>query len=131
MNDVITISFDSKEELPLSIWEYLVKRRASFKCSKCGNKNKLVSHHIVSRANEGKNTLDNGACFCTHCHPRPRLHNKDYYYQQQKQKFIKYILMVEPNRSNLSELSVQELEKIFYSFPEKEIIRRLMGIELP
>ena len=68
-----TTTFKLSEELPYGVWEYLVKRRAEFKCEDCGENNNLQSHHIVRPEDGGKNILRNGKCLCTQCHPNYRI----------------------------------------------------------
>ena len=64
-----TFSFSIKGEkdLPLLVWEYLVKTRAGFKCEDCDSALALQTHHIKPLVGGGKNTLRNGKCVCISC----------------------------------------------------------------
>ena len=70
-NKHYTTTFKRDEELPLEVWEYLVKRRVNFKCEECGiswKRRRLVAHHIKLRIDGGKNILRNGKALCSKCH---------------------------------------------------------------
>lgn len=45
-----------------------VKERANYTCEICGSKKQIEAHHIVSRGNYGKSSLNNGIALCHKCH---------------------------------------------------------------
>ena len=89
----IVFTIDSEEELPLGTWNYLINRRDNFRCVKCGNKEGILTHHIISKYLGGKNTLSNGETLCPHHHPKLRHHKSNYY----RQKHIKLFRELYPN----------------------------------
>jgi hypothetical protein len=49
------------------LWANTVKLRGS--CERCGKREDLQAHHIVSRAHTGTRwDFDNGMCLCRRCH---------------------------------------------------------------
>lgn len=130
MSEIIFI-IDSEEELPISVWSYLVKRMSSFKCAKCDTNKRVISHHITSVYDGGKCILSNGVALCSNgkCHPKSRHHSTEYYQNKKKQHIVESILKLDPTRieSDLIELPEKELWNIFLSFSEEKIVRMLAG----
>jgi len=90
-NSQYTVTFKRDEELPLGVWEYLVKRRANFKCEECGiswKERGLISHHIKKRVDKGKNILRNGKAVCT------KHHGKAHTIVIPKKKFPRLVMKV-------------------------------------
>lgn len=51
------------------LWKEVVKKRAGFKCEKCGNTRYLQAHHIIPRTNYAlRYDLKNGVALCRRCH---------------------------------------------------------------
>jgi hypothetical protein len=52
-----------------NLWSEAVKKRAKFRCEKCGKTTTLNSHHIFSRSNKRvRFDIDNGVCVCVAHH---------------------------------------------------------------
>jgi|GEM_PF-3771603 len=52
-------------------WEQLrsqARKRAKYKCERCGRGGKITVHHIVPRELGGSDILENLISLCTHCH---------------------------------------------------------------
>ena len=59
----------SKRKQCDELWSKAVKRRAGFKCERCGKTTKLHAHHIIPRTNYAlRYDLVNGVCLCYRCH---------------------------------------------------------------
>lgn len=53
----------------LDLWSEVVKLRDKNRCTYCGRKDRLNSHHIFSRSKKStRYSLDNGITLCASCH---------------------------------------------------------------
>jgi len=114
---ILTISFKPDEELPFGVWNYLVKRRAEFRCEDCGKPEcHTKAHHITRPEDGGKNILRNGRCLCDSCHgfyswnnKKIREHENEVEYklirsfgkEKGKEIFQKYLLCNSPKKRKL------------------------------
>ena len=51
------------------LWSAAVKKRAGYKCERCGKTKYLQAHHIIPRTNYAlRYDLENGVALCRACH---------------------------------------------------------------
>lgn len=61
---------DNRDSNDYKQWRNNVYKRDNYKCIKCGSKNKLNAHHILSWSHypELRYNIDNGITLCEQCH---------------------------------------------------------------
>lgn len=51
------------------LWKKVIKKRADFKCERCGSKEYIQAHHIIPRTDYSlRYDLMNGIALCRGCH---------------------------------------------------------------
>ena len=75
---------DNRDSVDYKKWRYKVYKRDSFKCVKCGSKEKLNAHHIFSWRfyPDKRYDVDNGITLCEDCHIK--IHQKFGYNSKEK-----------------------------------------------